>query len=54
MFRPRRARAPLGIQQELSGKEERWSLLNESIGPELHVIDRMLRSYRGISRPRGD
>ena len=53
-FDPGVARIPLNLIQELRGKAEHWSLCNSSLGPELHGVDRMLRSYRGMSRPRGD
>ena len=53
-FDPGVTRIPLGTIQELRGKAEHWSLCNASLGPELHVIDRLLCSYRGLSQPRGD
>ena len=40
--------------QELRGKAELWPIRNTSVAPELHVIDRLLRSYRYLSRPHGD
>ena len=44
-FGPGVARIPLVAIQELRGKADRWSLRNESIGPELHVIDQLSMSY---------
>ena len=53
-FDPGVTRIPLGVIQELRGKAEHWCLCNESLGPELHVIDKLLCSYRGLSQPKGD
>ena len=52
-FDPGVTRIPLGTIQTLRGKADRWSLCNEALGPELHVIDKLLRSYQGLSQPRG-
>ena len=48
------ARIELKVLQELRGKAEHWSLRNTSLGPEMHVLDKMMRSYMGFSRPRGN
>ena len=52
-FDPGVTRIELGLLQELRGKSEHWSLCNSSLSPELHVIDRLLCSYQGRSRPKG-
>ena len=47
-------RIELHTLQELRGKADHWSLCNKALAPELHVIDRPLCSYRGLSRPHGN
>ena len=51
-FGPGVTRIPLGLIQVLRGAAEHWSQRNTSLGPELHVIDKMLRSHCGLSKPR--
>ena len=52
-FGPAVNRIEIHLLQELRGKAERWSLRNTALAPELHVIGKLLRSYRGYPRPRG-
>ena len=52
-FDPGVTRMDLKVLQELRRKAEHWSLCNSSLSPELHVIDKLLCSNRGISRPHG-
>ena len=52
-FDPGVTRIPLGTLQSLRGKAEHWSLRNEALGPELHVIGKLLRPYQGLPTPHG-
>ena len=52
-FGPWVPRIDLKALQELRGKAEHWSLCNTSLAPEMHVVGRLLCSYRGMSRPHG-
>ena len=40
--------------QELRGKAEQWSLRNKARGPELHLVDTLLRSKQRLSSPKGE
>ena len=52
-FDPGVTRIDLEVLQELRGKAEHWGMRNSSLAPEMHAIDKLLCSYRGMSRPRG-
>ena len=52
-FDPGATRIELKVLQELRGKAEHWGLRNITLAPEMHAIDRLLCSYRGLSRPHG-
>ena len=53
-FDPGVARIPWTTLQELRGKAERWGICNKALAPELHVIDKLLRSKQGNASAKGD